>query len=228
MSPQITYNDCSLALAKLLNQDSIPSSESSRVAFFIAAGIQRTLRAFDWQNAIMYASKTTDTNGRVSLSDLALGQAPGFVVVTNGVQEFTNVIPSIRFSYTQGNFYYNVVLEAGDWVLYSSEPNATITIGYYGTPDTVDTLVTIAFQPMVIAKAALIYYRQAQDPEADTSLEEDQYRQKIAELAEQQERRRPQRIAYSRRDLYGGSLGRTMHARYDKVFFNTLYQGLII
>lgn len=212
MPPITGYAEASLALARLLNQDSIPTSESGRVAFFIAAGVQRILRAFDFTQTLTYASVTTDANGRVSLAALKLGMTPGIDVVTNGTQDFTMVTPSDRYHYTAGSYYFNVVLEAGVWVLYSSEKNATITLGYYETPDTVTTgvtPVTIAFQPMVVAKAALIYYRQAQDPEADTEQEEDQFRQEIAEISEAQERRRPQKFATSRRDVYGHQIGYT-------------------
>lgn len=212
MLPQTGYDEASQALARLLNQESIPSSEAGRVAFFIAAGVQRILRAFDFTQTLTYASVTTDTNGRVSLAALALGMTPGVDVVTNGTQDFTMVTPSERYHYAQGNYYFNIVLEAGVWVLYSSEKNAVITLGYFDTPSTVTTGATpvrIAFQPMVVAKAALIYYRQAQDPEADTEQEEDQFRQEIAEISEAQERRRPQKFATSRRDLYGHQIGDT-------------------
>ena len=216
MLPQTGYDEASQALARLLNQESIPSSESGRVAFFIASGVQRILRAFDFEQALTYASVTTDGNGRVSLASLNLGMTPGIDIVTNGTQKYTMVTPSDRYAYHQGDFYFNVVLEAGVWVLYSSEPNATVTIGYYDTPSTITSGVTpvkIAFQPMVIAKAALIYYRQAQDPEADTEQEEDQFRQEIAEISEAQERRRPQKFATTRRDVYGHHLGDTGYGR---------------
>lgn len=216
MNPQTNYDAASTALARLLNQDSIPNSESGRVAFFIASGVQRILRAFDFVQTKTYASITTDVNGRVSLAALKLGMLPGIDVVTDGTRDYTYVTPSDRYHYQSGNFYFNIVLEAGVWVLYSSEGNKTLTIGYYDTPDTITSgvsPVTIAFQPMVIAKAALIYYRQAQDPEADTAQEEDQFRQEIAELSEAQERRRPQREATSRRDRFNQQIGETGRGR---------------
>lgn len=216
MLPQTSYDAASTALAQLLNQSSIPNSESGRVAFFIASSVQRILRAFDFEQTKVYASVTTDSNGRVSLAALNLGMLPGIDVVNDGTRDFTMVYPSERYHYEQGNYYFNVVVEAGVWVLYSSEPNATITIGYYDSPDTVVSglvPVTVAFQPMVIAKGALIYYRQAQDPEADTEQEEDQFRQEIAELAEAQERRRPQRFATSRRDRMNHQIGDTGRGR---------------
>lgn len=216
MLPQTDYDAASTALARLLNQEAIPNSESGRVAFFIASSVQRTLRAFDWEQTKTFASVTTDANGRVSLAALQLGMLPGINVVTDGTRNYTLVYPSERYHYQQGNYYFNVVLEGGEWVLYSSEPNATVTIGYYDTPATVAsgaTPIRVAFNPMVIAKGALIYYRQAQDPEADTEQEEDSYRQEIAEIAEAQERRRPQRIAESRRDRMNGHLGDTGRGR---------------
>ncbi|MBI5117589.1 hypothetical protein HZA56_14020 [Candidatus Poribacteria bacterium] len=216
MLPQTGYDEASVALARLLNQDSIPSSESGRVAFFIASGVQRILRALDIPQTLTYASVTTDANGRVSLATLRLGMTPGIDVVTDGIRNYTLVTPSERYQYQQGNYYFNVVVEAGVWVLYSSEKNATLTLGYYDTPDTVVsglTPVKIALQPMVVAKAALIYYRQAQDPEADTEQEEDQFRQEIAEIGEAQERRRPQQFAKTRRDDYGHHLGYTGNGR---------------
>ncbi len=209
MIPQTTYEQAALALARLLNMDSIPQTESGRVSFYIASAVQRVLRAFDWTQQLTFAAVTTDTNGRVPLSALSLGMAPGIESVNNGTQFFTLVVPSERYQYVQGSYRYNIVLEGGEWVLYSSEPNTAITIGYYQTPDTVSSTITVAFQPMVIAKAALIYYRQAQDPEADTEQEEDAFRQEIAELAEAQERRRPQYIGTGPRERYGGSIGDT-------------------
>ena len=216
MLPQTGYDEASNALAKLLNQDSIPQSEAGRVAFFIASGVQRILRAIDFDQQKVYASVTTDGNGRVSLAALQLGMTPGIDVVTNGIQDFTLVTPSERYHYEQGNYFYNIVVEAGVWVLYSSEKNATVTIGYFATPDTVVSSpvpIRVALQPMVIAKAALIYYRQAQDPEADTEQEEDQFRQEIAEISEQQERRRPQRFATTRRDRFNHQIGDTGSGR---------------
>lgn len=212
MLPQTGYDEASLALAKLLNQDAIPQSETGRVAFFIASAVQRILRAFDFDQTKIYASVTTDANGRVSLAALRLGMTPGIDVLTDGTQDYTLVTPSDRYHYKSGNYYFNIVLEGGVWVLYSSEANKTLTIGYYDSPDTVvsgASAIKIAFQPMVVAKGALIYYRQAQDPEADTEQEEDAFRQEIAELAEAQERRRPQQFARSRRDVMGQQIGQT-------------------
>lgn len=216
MSPQTGYDEASTALARLLNQDSIPTSEAGRVAFFIASSVQRTLRAFDIIQSLTYGTVTTDANGRVSLAALRLGISPGIDIITNGTQDYTMVTPSEKYHYKAGSFYYNVVLEAGNWILYTSEANAAVTIGYYDTPETVTSGVSgikIPFYPMVIAKGALIYYRQAQDPEADTEQEEDQYRQEIAELAEAQERRRPQKFATTRRDVYGHQIGQTSSGR---------------
>lgn len=213
MLPQTSYDQAASALAKLLNQDAIPTSESGRVTFFIAAGVQRILRAYDFTQTLTYSSVTTDTNGRVSLAALPLGMAPGFESVTDGTHDYGQDFTDARYHYHQGEYKYNVVVENGVWVLYSSEPNANITIGYYSTPDTITANVKIAFQPMVIAKAALIYYRQAQDPEADTEQEEDQFRQEIAELSEAQERRRPQRFAETPRDSFNHHIGGTGYGR---------------
>ncbi len=79
-------------------------------------------------------------------------------------------------------------------------------VTFYESP-TISNDQTIPFTKMLIAKAGLIYYRQAQDPEADTAPEEDQLKQEVGEVIERQNRTRPQRFARSPRDAGNGYIG---------------------
>jgi hypothetical protein len=204
----VTLDQAQLALANLLNQNTVPSGEQARRAFFITSGIQRLYRAFDFDMAQQTALVSTDDTGVGDVSDLNLGPLPAVESITDGTHTFTFIMAKDAVQFHQGDYKYWLVLnEDKEWELHTTEPDADLTFIHYDSPE-ISTSQGVVFTPMVIAKAALIYYRQAQDPEADVSVEEDEFRQEVAELVDAQNRRRPQRFAQSRRDRYNHYVGR--------------------
>lgn len=205
--PQVTLDQAQLGLANLLNQNSVPSGESSRRAFFIASGVERLYRSFDFDMAKQTTELSTDDDGVIDLSDLNLGILPAIELVSDGTSDYGFILADDSISYHQGDHKYWVVLnEDHEWELHSTEPNTALTIVFFEAP-AISSSQAVVFTQMVIAKASLIYYRQAQDPEADVSVEEDEFRQEVAELIDAQNRRRPQRFATSRRDRFNHHIG---------------------
>lgn len=207
MRPQTTLDQAQLALAYLLNQNQVPSGESTRRAFFIASAVERLYRVFDFEVAKQTAALTTGSNGQVNLSSLNLGVFPGIVSINNGIQNFGYKLAGEAVNLHQGDFNYWITLNSsGQWILHTTEPNSNIELEYFEAP-VISNAQAAAFTRMVIAKGALIYYRQAQDPEADTAPEEDQFRQEVSETMDAQQRRRPQQFAQSPRDRFGHGIG---------------------
>jgi len=205
--PQVTLDQAQLGLAYLLNQNTVPPGESARRAFFIASGVQRIYRSFDFDMAKQTTDITTDDNGIADISDLNLGILPAIETVSDGTFDYGFIMATDAVSYHQGDHKYWLVLtEDHDWELHSTEPNNDLSFVYFEAPE-ISSTQAVVFTQMVIAKASLIYYRQAQDPEADVSVEEDEFRQEVAELIDAQNRRRPQRFATTRRDRFNHHIG---------------------
>jgi hypothetical protein len=211
MAPQTTLAAALQALAYLLNQNATPNAELTRRTFFVVSSVQRLNRSFDWLTMKVTEQVTTDASGTADISDLNFGAIPAFDYVGPGDMAlgYSFIAYDDLVQYGQGDRQYGLIVnEDGEWELHTTEPNTTINISYYQAPD-ISTAQAAFFPAMVIAKGALIYYRQAQDPEADTSVEEDQFRQETEELMEAQERRRPQKQAMGPRERYGGGIGST-------------------
>lgn len=209
MVPQTNLDQAQLALASLLFQSNVPQGEQSRRAFFITSAVQRLYRSFDYDMAEQTVEIATDSDGLGDLSDLALGPTPAIQFVNDGVRNYDFIFARNATGAAQGDFkYWVIVNEDGQWELHSTEPDTTLTITYWQAPD-ISSSQAVTFTPMVIGKGALIYYRQAQDPEADTSVEEDQFKQEVSEIIEKQNRTRPQRQAENPRDRAGVYPGRT-------------------
>lgn len=209
MTPEVTLDDALLALAYLLNQTVVPTAEKTRWVFYITSGIERLYRAFDFDMAKITVELTSDADGLIDLSDYELGIVPAIEQVGDGTpgNEYTYVSSAEYGQYAQGDRRWNIQRnEDNEWQIKTTEPSATVNVTLYEAP-TISADQVIPFTRMLIAKAGLIYYRQAQDPEADTAPEEDQLKQEVGEVIERQNRTRPQRFARSTRDVGGGYIG---------------------
>lgn len=219
MYPQTTLDQAQQALAYLLNQNTVPSAESARRAFFITSSVQRIYRSFDFDVANTSDTFTTDSSGQVDLSDQPFGGIPMILRISDGttLNDFGFVMQQDVQRFVPGDRKYWILPDGeGNWTLFTTEPNTSITVWFSIAPDISATQAAV-FQPMVIGKGALIYYRQAQDPDADVSVEEDEFKQEVSELIDQQNRRRPQRFIRTRRDVYGHYIGQTSGGRQHKV-----------
>lgn len=209
MTPETTLDQALLGLAFLLNQTSVPAAERTRWTFFVTSGVERLYRSFDFDAAKVTVDLTTGDDGRADLSDLNIGAIPAisFLGTTESMGSWQQVPPEEFQNFTQGDKRWCLErTEDGEWYVKTTEPGATIVLKHYEGP-VIANNQPVVFTRMVIAKAALIYYRQAQDPEADTAPEEDQLKQEVSEITEQQNRNRAQRFATSRRDQMGHALG---------------------
>lgn len=209
MVPQVTLDQALQGLAYLLNQNTTPSGESARRTFFITSAIQRTYRAFDFDMAKQTVELSADDTGLVDVTDLNLGILPAVESLEDGNHHiFDFVMARFAVDYSQGDFkYWWVLNEDKEWELHTTEPNADLFLVYFDAPE-ISNSQAVVFTQMVIAKGALIYYRQAQDPTADVSVEEDEYRQEVAEIIDAQNRRRPQQFAQTARDRHHTHIGR--------------------
>ena len=211
MRPQTTLDQALVALAFLLNQSQAPTAERSRWQFFVTSAVERLYRSFDYDTSLRTVSLTANASGVIDLTTIAdkLGIVPAIESIDNGLQNLTYVMAKDAIEYVQGDYKWWLTLDAsGNYKMNVTDPSSTYTIRYYESP-AITTLQAAAFTRMVIAKGALIYYRLAQDPEADTSIEEDAFKQEVAEVIELQNRRRPQQFATSHRDVYGRPMGST-------------------
>lgn len=209
MRPQTTLDQAQLGLANLLNQNAVPPAEQSRRAFFITSAVERLYRAFDFEPSLMTYEVATDADGLVNLSDedIPVGIVPAIQSIDDGIRNYDFKFAAGSVNYHQGDFtYWTSVDEDGNWILHSTEPSTTLNVSLYAAP-TITNTQAAAFTKMVIAKGALIYYRAAQDPEADTSVEEDSFRQEVSEVIEAHNRRQPQKFAQSPRDRAGYGIG---------------------
>src|SRR5205085_11023483 len=94
----------------------------------------------------------------------------------------------------------------GAYVLTTSEPttSATLKIRYSTTSPIINASISTPFpSSMALARGALVYYRQAEDPQADIAQEEYIFQQELDEVIAQYNRARPQPRAHTLHEVTG-------------------------
>jgi len=204
-------------LSYLLGESSVPSSGVDDRKRYIQLALERVYRAYDFP-----MDKVTATVSMVggiatlptTIHQDAILQAR---IIKSGVgtdQVFTQVDWSEMDSYPSGQYKYWLNGYEGTYVLTSSETSTTdtLTLFYENVAPQINASISTPFpSSMCLARGALVYYRQAEDPQADISQEEYLFQQELDEVIAQYNRSRPQRRAKTLHEAMGTYPGDTQN-----------------
>lgn len=210
----ITLTQVQQDLAYLLGEQSPPSTSNQdydvRTAF-IQRALERAYRAYDFpmnkMNATVQASAYVATLPSNVLQDSTLDVRE----VVSGKQD-DHVYRQVEYSafdgYNTGDYVYYLDGYAGTYNAVLSESDPLLTIRYSsGTPVLNASVGTPFPSSMALARGALIYYRQSEDPQADISQEEALFQGELDEIISSYHRSAPQRRMVARHEDKGTYIG---------------------
>lgn len=196
-------------LSFLLGESTVPATGTEDRQRFIQRALDRVYRAYDFPMnkitttvAMVGGIATLPTNvhqdSKMDIREVVAG------VGTDNV--YTQVPYSSLDNYPTGTYNYVLTGYEGTYVLTSSETstNTTLTIRYETTTPIVNASITTPFpSSMCLARGALVYYRTAEDPQADIAQEEYVFQQELDEVIAQFNRSRPQGRAKTLHEVQG-------------------------
>lgn len=203
----VNQSDVMTDLSYLLGESSVPATGTEDRQRFIQRTLDRVYRAYDWPMnkvtatvAMVGGIATLPTNvHQDSIIDIRE------VVAGVGTDHIYTVIPySDLDNYPSGTYNARITGYEGTYVLQSSETNATLSLYYETTSPIINASIATPFpSSMALARGALVYYRQAEDPQADIAQEEYLFQLELEEVIAQYNRGRPQPRARTLHEVQG-------------------------
>lgn len=214
----INQTDVLLDLSYLLGESSIPTSGIDDRKAFIQRGLQRIVRLYDFDE--MYALATVSlTLGSNSFYSGALpadaAESPSLDVRvinpgTNDDYVFEKVAYEDQDKAVTGDYKYWLTGSANDYTMTTRDDVSNVVVRYLQSAPTINASISTTFpSSIVIARAALVYYRQAENPMADIAQDEALFKTELEEVIARQNRNRPVSRAKSimeLNDVYSGSV----------------------
>ena len=214
----INQTDVLLDLSYLLGESSIPTSGIDDRKAFIQRGLQRIVRLYDFDE--MYALATVSlTLGSNSFYSGALpadaAESPDLDVRvinpgTNDDYVFEKVAYEDQDKAVTGDYKYWLTGSANDYTMTTRDDVSNVVVRYLQSAPTINASISTTFpSSIVIARAALVYYRQAENPMADIAQDEALFKTELEEVISRQNRNRPVSRAKSimeLNDVYSGSV----------------------
>lgn len=200
-------------LSYLLGETSVPSTGTEDRQRFIQLALERCYRAYDFP--FNKVTATVQMSGGVASLPTNIHQDSviDVRVVNAGVGD-DNVFRAVPYDmlddYPSGQYVYTLTGYEGSYFLMSSETtsNAVLTLRYTTTTPVINASIGTPFpSSMCLARGALVYYRQAEDPQADLSQEEYLFQMELDEVIAQFNRSRPQPRAKTLHEARGTYIG---------------------
>lgn len=211
----VTLTDVQEDLAYLLGEQSAPTSTTSDYAVrerFIQRALERAYRAFDFP-----FSKTTATmQVSAMLASLPANMKQDSVLdvreVTTGNDRVYKQVDFSSFdNYTAGDYVYRLTGYEGAYLLETKETNDPVLTVHYTTKPVINASVSTPFpSSMGLARGAMIFYRQSEDPQADIGQEEALFQAELTDVIATYNRSRPRRKMvdkYTANNTYLGDTG---------------------
>lgn len=208
----ISQNDVLLRMSYLLGEQSIPTTGIEDRKQFINDALGRIYRSYNF-NELQAIATVTVTAGAATLpSDI--GESPSLDVrVINAGSDNDYVYEQIAYEdqdkYVDGDYKYWLTGSAGSYTLNTKDSQGTLIVRYMQDSPAINASVSTTFpSAMTIARGALVYFRLAENPDADTSQDEAFFQRELQEVIARQNRNRPIRRSKSIMELNNHFTGR--------------------
>lgn len=200
-------------LSYLLGESSVPSSGVDDRKRYIQLALDRVYRAYDFpmDKAVVtvpmvngIATLPTTVHQDAIIDARIVGSGVGTDMIFNQIDYSDND------SWPQGQNKYWLTGYEGTYILNSSETGTTntLTLFFENVSPQINASIGTPFpSSMCLARGALVYYRQSEDPQADVSQEEYLFQMELNEVIAQYNRSRPQQRAKTLHEAAGSYIG---------------------
>lgn len=211
----ITQTTVMTDLSYLLGETAVPSSGVDDRKRYIQLALERVYRAYNFPmdqvtgTVSMVAGIATlptsmHQDGIIDIRIKVAGVGTDHVFNQVDYSELDD-IPTGQYAYYLNGY-------EGTYVLTSTETSTTdtLTVRYQNVTPVINASIGTPFPSSIaLARGALVYYRQAEDPQADISQEEYIFQQELDEVIAQYNRARPQKRAKTLHEATGTYIGDT-------------------
>lgn len=196
----ITQTDVLLDLSYLLGESSIPTSGIDDRKAFIQRGLQRIVRLYDFDEMYALATVSLTLGGNAFYSgalpaDAAESPSLDVRVINPGTNDdyvFTKIPYTDQDEAIAGDYKYWLTGSANDYTMTTRDNVSNVVVRYLQSAPTINASISTTFpSSIVIARAALVYYRQAENPMADIAQDEALFKTELEEVVARQNRNRP-------------------------------------
>lgn len=210
----VNLTDAQTDLAYLLGEQSPPSVSSSDYnvrATFIQRALERAYRAYTFPMNKLTATLSL-VNGVATLPSAVMQDSVLDVREVIAGRNNDHIYREVDYvdsdNGTTGEYEYYRDGYQGAYTLRSNENDTTLTVRFSsGVPILNGSISTPFPSSMALARGALIYYRQAEDPQADIAQEEALFSGEVSEIIAQYNRSRPQRKLITRHQDFQSYIG---------------------
>jgi len=208
----ITQTDVLLRMSYLLGEQTIPTTGIEDRKQFINDALERIYRSYNFNEAFAIATVAITAGAGTLPSDI--GESPSIDVrVINAGSDNDYVYEQIPYEdqdkYVDGDYKYWLTGSAGDYTLNTKDAQSQVIVRYIQEAPSINASISTTFpSAMTIARGALVYYRLAENPDADTSQDEAFFQKELQEVISRQNRNRPVRRVKSVMELNNHYTGR--------------------
>lgn len=208
----ITQTDVLLRMSYLLGEQTIPTTGIEDRKQFINDALERIYRSYNFNEAYAVATVTVTAGQGTLPTDI--GETPGLDVrVPNGGSNNDYIYEQIPYqdqdNYVDGDYKYWLSGSAGSYTLNTKDSQTPLVVRYLQESPSINASISTTFpSAMTIARGALVYYRLAENPDADTSQDEAFFQKELQEVVARQNRNRPTKRAKSIMELNNHYTGR--------------------
>lgn len=200
-------------LSYLLGESSVPSTGIEDRKRFIQLALERCYRAYDFP----FAKATATVQAVSGIASLPTTVHQDSILdireIMPGVGDdhvYTQVNYENLDDYPSGQYAYRLTGYEGAYQIQLSETATSpiLTLYFERTSPEINASISTPFpSSMALARGALVYYRQAEDPQADISQEEALFQQELDEVIAQYNRSKPQQRARTVQEARGTYTG---------------------
>lgn len=201
----ITQTDVLLRMSYLLGEQTIPTTGIEDRKQFINDALARVYRTYNFNEAQAIATVAVTAGAGTLPSDI--GESPSLDVrVINAGSNNDYIYQQIPYedqdNYVDGDYKYWLTGSAGSYTLNTKDTQTPLIVRYMQESPEINASIATTFpSAMAIARGALVYYRLAENPDADTSQDEAFFQKELQEVIARQNRNRPVRRAKSIMEL---------------------------
>lgn len=204
--------DARLALANLLGEEVVASSWPSSRDNALQWSLERLARYYDFDFGKIVTTPVTDSSGVAALTGYRTDPDLDVRIVNTGAANDFIFSPIARSDYDNfglGSYRYYVSTDAnGVQTLITTEPGQTLQVTGAALAPVLSASVPSNFpSALAIAKGALIYVREFEDKDADTSVEDAKFQQIVGEIIGAEQRSRGPRRAIGIQEYLGHHTG---------------------
>lgn len=201
----ISQNDVLLRMSYLLGEQTIPTSGIEDRKQFINDALGRIYRSYNFNEAMAVATVTVTAGVGSMPSDIGESPAIDVRVInpgTNNDYVYEQIPYEDQDKYVDGDYKYWLTGSAGAYTLNTNDSQTPVIVRYMQESPEINASISTTFpSAMAIARGALVYFRLAENPDADTSQDEAFFQKELQEVISRQNRNRPNRRSKSVMEL---------------------------